>query len=226
MAPYTAFFVFGGVAVLVGIIWFINNRMEQRRVEALRQTAEEMGFSFEARPGDSFANQFPGFQLFSQGHNRVAKNLLQGKALGLEVDIFDYSYVTGSGKNRHTWQQTVLAFEIDGAALPMFSLRPETVFDKIGQWFGYQDIDFESHPKFSRSYVLRGQDEQAVRELFGDRVLDYFEESPACCTEGGGNRLVYYRARTRVAPAKVRKFMEEGFRVLALFRPPVKESNQ
>jgi hypothetical protein len=223
MPPYTVLLIFGGLAVLAGIIWFINNRMEQRRVEALRQVAQEMGFSFEARPGDSLANRFRGLQLFSQGHNRVAKNLLQGKALGLEVDIFDFTYVTGSGKNRHTWQQTVLAFEINGAALPMFSLRPETVFDKIGQWFGKQDIDFDSHPAFSKAYLLRGEDEEAIRAVFPPDILEYYESVSGICTEAAGDRLVYYRAQQRVSPKDVRPFMEEGFRVLALFRPARKE---
>ena len=59
-----------------------------------------------------------------------------------------------------------------------------------------------------------------MRQHFADHVLEYFEESPGVCTEGSGGRLVYYRASAKIAPAEVRTLMEEGFRVLALFRPP------
>ncbi len=226
MLPYFPILIFGGMLLLGVGVWYLNNQMEKRRTERWRQVADEMGFAFDPKPAPGFLSRFPTFQLFTQGHSRTVKNLMQGTALGLELDIFDYSYVTGGGKSRQTWLQTVLAFEIDGTELPSFSMRPESVFDKIGQWFGYQDIDFESHPRFSRSYLLRGQREDAIRELFQDPVLEYFEESTGCCTEGGGNRLVYYRSRQRIAPSKVRDFMEEGFRVLALFRPPSKESGR
>ena len=151
------------------------------------------------------------------------RNYLRGRTRDLEVAVFDYSYVTGHGKHRRTWHQTVLAFEIDGAALPTFSLRPEGVFHKIGKWFGYRDIDFESHPRFSSSYLLRGEDEEAVRAVFPDHVLEHFEERPGVCAEGCGGRLVYYRSQTRIPPTDVRPLLEEGFQVLGLFRPPTKD---
>jgi len=40
--------------------------------------------------------------------------------------------------------------------LPFFELKPENTFHKIGQVFGYQDIDFEAFPNFSKGYLLRG----------------------------------------------------------------------
>ena len=226
MPQYFLLYFFGGMMLLGIGFWYINKKMEKRRTEAWRQAADEMGFAFDPKPGKAFLSRFPAFNLLSQGSSRTVKNLIQGKALGLELDIFDYAYTTGSGKNRHTWLQTVLAFEIDGSELPTFSLRPESIIHKIGQWFGYQDIDFESHPRFSRKYLLRGQREDAIRELFQDHVLEYYESSPGCCTEGSGNRLLYYRASQRIAPANVRAFMEDGFRVLALFRPPSKDSGK
>ena len=112
-----------------------------------------MGFEFSPAPGASILNRFPGFQLFSQGSSKTLKNVICGTASGLAVTIFDYSYVTGSGKSRQTWSQTVITFEFDEPILPKFSLRPESVFDKIGKWFGYNDIDFESHPRFSKSVL-------------------------------------------------------------------------
>jgi hypothetical protein len=219
------FFVFfGGILLLVVVVAVLAVRAERKRTEALRRVADEMGFEFSADPPAGFVSRYPGFHLFSQGRRPDVRNLLRGRAGGLEVSIFDYAYVTGSGKNRHTWRQTVLAFEIDDADLPAFSLRPEMWFHKVGQWLGYKDIDFESHPTFSKKYLLRSGEEEAVRALFNDHVLEYYEANPNVCTEGCGGRLVYYRAQKRVDPAEVRSFLEEGFRVLALFRPPKEAS--
>jgi hypothetical protein len=214
--------VFVLVFALAGVFAYLAHRWEKQRMEAWRQAADEMGFDFAASPGEGILSRFPGLHLFSQGRSRKVKNVLRGKAGGLEVSIFDYSYVIGSGKNRQTFNQTVLAFEIDDTHLPTFSLRPEQWFHKVGQWFGYRDIDFESHPRFSKTYLLRGEDEEAVRQVFPDHVLEYYEECPNVCTEGCGGRLVYYRTTRRVDPKEVRTFLEEGFRVLALFRHPQK----
>jgi hypothetical protein len=209
------------VVVLMVVVAVLSIRADRKRSEGLRRVADEMGFEFHPDPGEGILARYPGFHLFSQGRSRDVRNLLRGQAGGLEVSIFDYAYVTGGGKSRHTWRQSVLAFEFADADLPGFSLRPEQWFHKVGQWLGYQDIDFESHPTFSRKYLLRnGEREEAVRALFADRVLEYYEAHPNVCTEGCGGRLVYYRAQQQIGPADVRPFLEEGFEVLALFRPP------
>jgi hypothetical protein len=219
------FFVFFfGILLLAVVLAVLAIRAERKRTEAFRRAADEMGFEFTPDPGEGVLRRYPGFHLFSQGRRPDVRNLLRGRAGGLEVSIFDYSYVTGSGKSRHTWRQTVLAFEFDDADLPGFSLRPEMWFHKIGQWLGYKDIDFDTHPGFSRKYVLRSAEEEAVRGIFNDHVLEYYEANPNVCTEGCGGRLVYYRALKRIDPSEVRSFLEEGFRVLALFRPPKEAS--
>lgn len=219
MGHFAVYLFIAFVVLAVGFI-VLSIRADRKRSEALGRIADEMGFKYASDPGEGFLSRYPSFHLFSQGRSPDVRNLLRGQAGGLEVSIFDYSYVTGHGKHRHTWRQTVLAFDIDDADLPAFSLRPETMFHKVGQWFGYKDIDFETHAEFSRKYLLRSSEEEAVRGLFDDRVLEYYESNPNVCTEGRGGRLVYYRALKRIDPSEVRTFLEEGFRVLALFRPP------
>src|SRR5688572_27280510 len=106
---------FGGFILLGIVVLILSVRAERKRTEAFRKAAEEMGFEFAADPGEGVLGRYPGFHLFSQGRRPDVRNLLRGRAGGLEVSIFDYSYVTGSGKSRHTWRQTVLAFEFDDA---------------------------------------------------------------------------------------------------------------
>jgi hypothetical protein len=128
--------------------------------------------------------------------------------------------VTGGGKSSHTWAQTVVCFQLARDVLPHFELRPESVFHRIGAWFGYQDINFESHPKFSQKYLLRGGDEQAVRDLFTDDILEWFEGTNGVSVEGRGDRLLFYRQANRADPELIRRLLQEGFEVLSLFVPP------
>jgi hypothetical protein len=92
----------------------------------------------------------------------------------VKAAVFDYIYVTGSGKSQQTHYQTVVYLEPVNLALPMFSLRPETLFHRMLSAFGYQDIDFGQRPEFSKQYILRGQNELAIRQTFNDRVLSFF----------------------------------------------------
>lgn len=204
------------VLIAVGALWAY--RREKKRTEEFAKIAQELGFEFSPYGDPALLKTLGDHHLFSQGHSRKLWNLMRGQAQGLEVILFDYQYVTGSGKHRHTWRHTVLCMQFEGGELPTFSLRPETVWHKIGSWFGYQDIDFESHPNFSRRYLLRGGDEAAIRRLFTDEVLAFYEEHPGLSTEGSGNRLVVYRHSRRITPADTRSLLEMGFKVLGVLR--------
>ena len=207
------------IAGFMGFLFYREYLAEKQRTAELQQVAGELGFDFVPEGQDSLHRDLARFPLFSLGRSDQLKNLLRGRTSDLEVAIFDFRYVIGSGKNRQTFRQTVIAFQFQEPRLPTFSLRPENLWHKVGAWFGYQDFDFENHPGFSGSYLLRGDSEDAVRRLFADPVLDWFEQHPGLSVEAGGQRLLFYRSNDRVVPAKVRELMEEGFQVLKLFRP-------
>lgn len=67
--------------------------------------------------------------------------------------------------------------------------RPEHTFHKIISAFGYQDIDFGNRPTFSSKYLLRGPDEQGIRNLFIDALLGFYEMNEGTSTDGGGSQL-------------------------------------
>ena len=82
-------------------------------------------------------------------------------------------------------------------------MRPENVFHKIGSTFGYQDIDFANHARFSSSYILRGEDEEAIRGLFKAYVLDFFARRISVSVECNGTHMIVYEARKRRQPEDV-----------------------
>lgn len=208
--------ILAGVAV---IVW-IANTMEKNRISALEAVAQELGLDFIDKPGKDFAHHIGKTRLFNQGRSRRATNVMQGEANGVAVSIFGYWYTTGHGKRSHTHSQTVICFHSEQMNLPDFELRPEHLFHKIGSAFGYNDIDFASHPTFSKKYLLRGPNEEAIRDLFEPEKLEFFENlgKPLVSIEAEASRLIFYRAGKRLKPGYIRDFMEEGFRVYGLFR--------
>ena len=208
----------GCFLALLGAIAYLSYRAEKKRTEELKLLAHELGFEFAPTGDDAILQSLSKFHLFSQGHSHKLANVMRGMSNNLDVAVFDYKYVTGHGKGRRTWNHSVICFRFDGPPLPAFSLRPENIWHKIGSWFGYKDINFESHPAFSKAYLLRGGDENAIRALFTDALLDFYEQKPGLSTEGSGNTLLYYQHAVRLEPQAIRGFMEDGFKALGLYR--------
>lgn len=132
---------------------------------------------------------------------------MYGEIEGVKAAVFDYYYVTGSGKNRHTYNQSVVYFEPRDLNLPLFSLRPEGVMHKLISAFGYQDIDFGQRPTFSSQYLLRGSDEAAVRSVFSDALLGFYEANQGSSTDGGGNQLFVFRQNYRLPPQEIQAYL-------------------
>jgi len=213
LIPFLIFGVIAIIAALGGIIGVLN---ERRRRTAVTQTAEQMGLSY-ADDGADLLVELAGLPLFSRGRSRRISNVIRGDTEEVAVAVFDYRYTTGSGKNSHTYRQTVVLFRSPEMHLPQFELKPQGFFHGIGKLFGYQDIDFQSHPKFSKSFVLRATNAKAVRKLFTADLLSFCEGTPQVNIEGQGRDLVFYRSSKRVKPERFRDLMGEGFAVFKQF---------
>jgi hypothetical protein len=208
------------LAIVVGVAIDAAVRAERRRRDELARAAAAMGLEFrgDEAPPALAASAAP---LFHAGRGNRFRNVMRGTIEDLDITIFDFEYTTGSGKSTSTWRQTVAAFR-PGRAIIAFQVRPEHLFHKIGQAFGYRDIDLPEHPAFSKRFLLRGpsggtppsgegSDEQAIRRLFRPEVVACFEATKGLCVESDGQWLVVYRSSHRVKPPEIGAFFEEAF---------------
>ena len=51
--------------------------------------------------------------MFSRGYGRRITNVFTGKFNLVPVTVMDYKYTTGSGKDSHTWKQTVMVMDCE-----------------------------------------------------------------------------------------------------------------
>lgn len=212
---FIAFFVLliGGLIVAT----IVARKREQERTRQMVNVASLLGWQFSEAAGLDWIPNLETFALFNQGHSKQIKNAMYGEIDGVKAAVFDYYYVLGSGKNRTTYNQSVVYFEPANLNLPPFSLRPEHTFHKIISAFGYQDIDFGNRPDFSSKYLLRGPDEQAVRSIFTDALLAFYEMNEGTSTDGGGNQLFIFRQNRRPAPHETQTFLNWGLQLQRLF---------
>jgi len=207
-----------GIVTLVGLIilavWFY----EKKRSEALQAIANALNFSFLRKDDDSLLAIYNNFALFSKGHSKKISNVMNGSSGDMEITIMDYRYTVGSGRNSATYIQTLIVIQSSMLQLPPFTLSPENVFHKIGAVFGYKDIDFSSHPKFSKKYLLRSDDEDSVRETFSDELLNFYEKDKGLSTEGDHDKFIYYRSAKRISPKDIQAFLQEAINLYGLLK--------
>jgi hypothetical protein len=115
------------------------------------------------------------------------------------------------------------------------------LIDSLSSMVGYRDINFDSHPQFSKQYLLRafdeddqsnefsryeeasssafkeGANEQVVRELFGHELLDVLQTNPGVSLDGRENQFILRRFTNQRVPAdELTAFVELGVKILSL----------
>ncbi|QDU94448.1 hypothetical protein [Lignipirellula cremea] len=205
------------VAIGVGALIFYGIRAEKKRKEAVAQIASDLGLIYYEQGHDSLQQALESFELFNTGRSRRITNMIYGDTESEQVGVFDYTYRTGSGKNSSTHNQTVVFIQSPQLELTGFSMSPENFLHRIATAFGYTDINFDTHPLFSKAFLLRGADEEAVRRTFKPSLLEFFEARKGVSVEGNGNRLIFFRAGHRIKPADFVELMNEGLQVYRQF---------
>jgi hypothetical protein len=192
--------------VAVALVLAVAAYFGKKRAAALQEAAAEIGFSFERKGAVFRAELSPSLYLLRLGRGKTLSNVIRGPG----ATLFDYRYQVGGGDSTQSISQTVAAFRFP-PVLPEFHLGPENILHKLAGAFGYQLIRFETHPEFSRRYLLRGPDEAAVRAFFRPPLLDYFQslpEKPVWNVEAAGPWLLLYHAKKKVKPAELRSFLD------------------
>lgn len=211
------FLIFAAVALLVIAAIAFSIWSQKKRTEAWQQVADELGIQFRGDQNDVLA-RCRDMKAFGRGSSQRVKNAVAGDAGDVAITLGDYSYTTGSGKNRHTHTQTICVLQSQRLGLPRCFLRPESrLFDAIGAAFGGQDVDFEEDPEFSRAYVLQGEDETAVRRIFGAEVRGWFaaRAGSGLQFETRGDTLVFHTGKCR-RPGEAKQFMQDALEIMNL----------
>jgi len=193
--------------LLIGVPVFFMLRHEKKRTKQLSKISSDLKLSFYPDGKDSIFESIS-FGIFDYGS---VSNMMHGKVSNAEFAIFDHGYTSGSGDNSSTYEQTAIYFNSTNLNLPRFTLSPENLLHKIGSAFGYQDIDFPTHPEFSKRFLLRGVDETKIHALFTNKLLNFLESQQKITIEGGGNQLILYHDNKRIRPEEWQNFIDQGF---------------
>lgn len=192
---------------LYGVSSLVAAPFERRRAAALRRQAEALRFTLVRRADDLREPGWGALSFFARSVDAV----LSGSSAGTEVALCPYTYQ----EDKAARSGAIACFRLP-RRLPDFSLAPEGLGDRIASALGGQDVDFPSHPGFSKQYRLRG-DESALRSLFDPEILSTFERRPGWTVESAAGWLGVHRPRQPVRPDELGGFLAEASAVYALF---------
>ena len=205
--------IFVAVFVLAGGMMYWSYVANKKRIEGFEQEAEAMGLNFTQQPADSFMAHYGHFKLFNRGRRRGVSNLIEGDSGDVTLRIFDYKFTTGSGKQTRHHVQTIASLKSSQLNIPSLTIHPEGFLSRVGSKMGFQDIDFDSHPTFSKMFVLKGDNEEAIRNFLTPAALEYFEAHQGISLEASGDTLFFYNPNRRSKPEEIKDLLSRAYEV-------------
>jgi len=163
-------------AAVVGIIVLFVHMFSLERRKKLSTYAKSKGLHFSPDKDKKIDARYSSFKCLRRGHSRYAYNIMRGKRDGRDLTAFDYHYVTGHGKSRRVYNFSALIIQSPLPLKPLY-LRPENIFDKVTDFFGFDDIDFES-AEFSRKFYVKSPEKRWAYHVIHQRMMAYLMESP------------------------------------------------
>jgi len=127
----------------------------------------------------------------------IVSPILSGPYKGIPVVLFNLRYgrTESAGESHSFYYRSVVAFSVQGQRVPAFSLVPAreavALFERIP---GEKAVPFEEDEAFSRRYVLKGPEPDALKRVFGPDLRRALVQSPELWTAGVvGEHLVLFR---------------------------------
>jgi hypothetical protein len=209
VTPYLIFLFI----VLVVIFGIYAWRQEVKRREALRAWCLTHGWKLSSHSVEGWHVDYSGIRVFSRGHSRSGDNIITGHFRGRPVTLLDYKYTTGSGKNRQVHNYGLTIMGSDFPTIPL-QIRREHFFDKVGEFLGGGDIDFES-AEFSRKFHVKSADRKWAYDVIHTRTMDYLLTAPDFMVEFGFGEIVILR-KGKCDPAQYESQVEMAWQLYDL----------
>ncbi|MEM7474410.1 MAG: hypothetical protein AAF483_05400 [Planctomycetota bacterium] len=210
-----AIFAVFAVLALVSIVYSII--AEKKRKVAIESFAQELGLQYFADLPENDAYDFYQFNISRKGRGQSTRNAIIADSGALRMVIFDFQFTTGSGKNKNTHRQTIMmATSSESLQLPQFTISPEGFMHRLGDFFGFKDIDFDDDKEFSDAFLLKGENEEAIRAYFDPLRRKKFMDYRDVTIEARGDTFIFYRPKVRVKTEEIRTLMERAFAIYTL----------
>lgn len=194
-----------------------------KRQEALQSYMEEIGWDFDPESIQRLPEleQFPLFQTKTIDH---VFNRCDGREDGVQFQLFDVEYYEGVFIAKQVYRTTALLIHMD-RELPRFTLDKEELFHRAAEKIGFSFIDLEEHEDFSRRFLLKGENETAIRNFFDKELVRFFESNPYYHVQSTYHSLLVFKRERLASISEVKALLDYGERLAFCVRDLKSESS-
>ncbi len=159
--------------------------------------------------------RFKVFPFFKGAKIKKMQNRLIKRGDHQVIDTCDVSFLEAD-ITQHSYEISVLCLHHTRIEMPDFILLKEGLVSKYTE-----DINFESHPKFSKYYYLKGTDEHAIREFFTEEMLNFLENNTDFEIESRHNTLLIHGAKRVLSAQEIVRLIEFAEGLLGMIEAKV-----
>ena len=190
-------------------------RKTDRQVELI-ELANLMNWKFDS-PVCWDIRELNHFDFFIKHPIEYTSNVINGQYEDLKIkwEISDMTFVSGAfieKKELHTTEHLIKL----PIHLPPFILDKEVLFDKIVDLRAKNDIDFKDYPNFSKNITLTSDYEVAIRNLFNDDLIRFFENNSVYHIECNGKQLVIFKTMRLASVDEIKELVDYSYELCKL----------
>ncbi len=188
-------------------------RKTDRQIELIDLT-EKMNWTFDS-PVCWEIRELDQFDYFKKHPIEYTSNVIHGqyKDLNVKWEISDMTFVSGAfieKKELHTTEHLIKL----PVTLPPFILSKEMLYDRLID--KKLDIDFKNATQFSKNFLLKSPQQQAIRELFTPEILAFFEQNNVYHIECNGNQLVIFKNMRLASVDEIKELVDYSYKLCKL----------
>ncbi|CAM1345046.1 SulP family inorganic anion transporter [Tenacibaculum amylolyticum] len=182
-----------------------------KRQKALQNVAKELHWEYEPNRNVESLIELPDFGYFKTKKIKKVSNILSND----RCELFDVVFHEGELFAKQIVKTTMLYIDIE-APIPAFTLDKEGIFEYIYHFAGFKDINIDEHPDFSKRFYLSGKDTEAIKNLFSNELILFFESNQYYHIEANNHGLLII-GRERLAGIKeIKALVDYGTRLRPL----------
>jgi hypothetical protein len=205
--------------MLFTVIYQYRNR--NIRKAKFIQIANDCGMSNVEHLEKTVRNRLKSLDRFRNAPYGGFKNVLREKKGNVEILFFEcYRHQRKNSNSLEPWvREGIFCFNSTDLNLPLFSLHKALELQQLFlNTLGYEDINFENYPVFSKKYLLNSSDKIAVNKFFNKKLISFLEDLDGFNIEGCDTQLIVYRPNVRIDPQNFKQLKKEAYNIFKEFR--------
>ncbi len=193
-----------------------------KRALKIKALAYGKGWAYKAGNDWQLMKDLEDFDLMQKGLEHEISNVIEANIedTSSKLMVFDYKYQfdrlewdmedmeVEEGTEYHC--QTVFYVSSNSMDLPDMDIRPEGLWDKVKQFFGWDDVDFNKNKRFSKMYSVTADDKEKLKQVVSERFMDLLDDEKTWWIEGKGDDLIVFRDNQLVEVKDLEDFLNFG----------------